>query len=206
MTQFKLKPDEPNIVKHRHKLAPYTKIQRKERRNEVYKLHFEHGMPATRIAELMKVDRNTINNDLKILYNKAITDHNPDMSFDDIINKQLLRLETQRDRLGLYLCNTNDINSKITIERLIADIDFKVIAVIDKINQNIVQHSNAVIEHVNKIAKNENLQTRYTSLFELYRISIDSRQDLDKLKEKVWGKQQEQKEEQKQEQQGENKK
>jgi len=39
-------------------------------------------------------------------------------------------------------------------------------------------------------------------LFELYRISIDSRQDLNKLKEKVWGKQQvqeQQEQEQKQE-------
>lgn len=181
---------ESNLVRPRHKHSPFTKIQRKERRDEVYKLHFEHGMPATRIAELMKVDRNTINNDLKILYNKAIRDHNSDMTFDDVIEKQLLRLETQRDRLGLYLCDTNDINSKITIERVITDIDFKVIGLMERMNQNIVQHSNAVIEHVNKIAKNENLQTRYTSLFELYRISIDSRQDLDKLKEKVSGKKQ----------------
>jgi hypothetical protein len=145
-------------------------------------------MPATRIAVLMKVDRNTINNDLKKLYNKAIRDYNSDKSFDDIIEKQLLRLETQRDRLGLYLCEVKDINNKITIERLITDIDFKVIGVIERLNQNIVQHYDAVIEHVNKIAKNEKLKTRYTSLFELYRISIDSRQDLDKLKEKVWGK------------------
>jgi hypothetical protein len=180
-----------NIVKHRQKKAPYTKIQRKERRDEVYRLHFDNGMPATRIAELMKVDRNTINNDLKILYNKAIRDYNSDLSFDDVIEKQLVRLETQRDRLSLYLCDTNDINGKLTIERLIADIDLKVIGVIEKLNQNIVQHYNTVIEHVNKIAEEEKLKTRFTSLFELYRISIDSRQDLDKLKEKVWDKQQE---------------
>jgi hypothetical protein len=159
-------------------------------------------MPATRIAVLMKVDRNTINNDLKILYKKAIRDYTSDMSFDDVIEKQLLRLETQRDRLGLYLCDTNDINSKITIERLITDIDFKVIGLMERLNQNIVQHYDAVIEHVNKIAENEKLKTRYTSLFELYRISVDSRQDLDKLKEKVWGKP---KQEQKQEQQNEQK-
>jgi hypothetical protein len=61
-------------------------------------------MPATRIAELIKVDRNSINNDLKILYREALNDYNPDnMSLDDILQKQLLRLETQRDRLGLYL-------------------------------------------------------------------------------------------------------
>ena len=140
----------------------------------------------------MKVDRNTISNDLKILYKKAMRDHNSDMTYDDVIEKQLLRLETQRDRLCLYLCDIKDINSKIAIERQIADIDFKVIGLMERMNQNIIQHSNAVIQDVNKIAKDENLKTRYTSLFELYRISIDSRQDLDKLKEKVWGKEQEQ--------------
>src|SRR5688500_1929293 len=159
-----------NIVKHRQKKAPYTKIQRKERRDEVYRLHFDNGMPATRIALLMKVDRNTINNDLKILYNKAIREYNSDKSYDDIIEKQLLRLEAQRDRLGLYLCDTNDINSKITIERMMTDIDFKLIGVMDRLNQNIVQHYDAVIEQVNKIAEREKLKARFTSLFELYRI------------------------------------
>jgi hypothetical protein len=177
----------PNLVKPRHKNSPYTRVQRNERRDEVYKLHFEYGMPAIRIAELMKVDRNTINNDLKIIYNKVARDYNSDKSYDDIIEKQLLRLETQRDRLGLYLCDAKDINGKITIERMITDIDFKLIGVIDRLNQNIVQHYDAVIEHVNKIAEREKLKARFTSLFELYRISIDTRQDLDKLREKVQG-------------------
>jgi hypothetical protein len=137
----------------------------------------------------MKVDRNTINNDIKTLYKKAISDYNSENSFDDLITKQLLRLETQRDRLGLYLSEVKDTNSKIPIERLIADTDFKVIGVLDKLNQNIVQHYDAVIEHVNRIAEQEKLKGRFTSLFELYRISIDTRQDLDKLREKVWGNQ-----------------
>jgi hypothetical protein len=71
------------------------------------------GSPPTRIAELMKVDRNTINNDLKIQYGKALNDFDlDDMSLDDILQKQLLRLETQRYRLGLYLCDTKEINNK----------------------------------------------------------------------------------------------
>ena len=65
---------------------------------------------------------------------------------------------------------------------------------IERINQNIVHNWDTVIEHINKIAEKENLKTRFTSLFELYRISIDSRQDLDKLKQKVRVNQQEQKE------------
>ena len=66
-------------------------------------------MPATRISELMKVDRNTINNDLKFLYRQALNDYNlDDMSLDDILEKQLVRLEAQCDRLGIYLSQVNE--------------------------------------------------------------------------------------------------
>ena len=46
------------------------------------------------------------------------------------------------------------------------------------------------------MAENEKLKTRYTNLFELRKISMDSRESPNKLKEKVWGKQQEQEQEQ----------
>jgi hypothetical protein len=77
---------------------------------------------------MMKVDRNTINNDLKILYREALNHYNPNnRSLDDILQKQLLRLETQRDRLSLCLSGVKDINNKIAVERLKAHIDFKLI-------------------------------------------------------------------------------
>src|SRR5437867_5088822 len=84
-----------NLVRHgqnhKGKFAPFTKSQRRKRRMEVYRLHFENGIPAMRIAQMMKVDRNTINNDLKILYNKALNDYNPDkLTLDDILQKQLV--------------------------------------------------------------------------------------------------------------------
>jgi hypothetical protein len=179
-----------NLVRHgqnhKGKFAPFTKSQRRKRRMEVYKLHFEHGVPATRIAELMKVDRNTINNDLKILYREALNDYNPDdMTLDDSLQKQLLRLETQRDRLGLYLCDAKDINNKIAIERLIADIDFKLIGAIEKVNHNASRFWDEIIKGVNKIAEIKKLDIRYTSLFELHKISIDSRKSLNKLREEA---------------------
>jgi len=179
-----------NLVKHRHnyrqKFAPYTRSQRRKRRIEVYRLHFEKGIPAIRIADMMNVDRNTINNDLKILYNRALNDYNPnEMTFDDILQKQLVRLETQRDRLGQYLYEAKDVNSRITIERLISDIDFRLIGVMERLNQNIVRFWDEVIKRINKAAVNENLKSRYTSPFELNRISIDSRKRLDELKEEV---------------------
>jgi hypothetical protein len=180
----------PNLVRHgqnhKQKFAPFTKSQRRKRRMEVYKLHFEHGVPATRIAELMKVDRNTINNDLKILYREALNDYNPDdISLDDILQKQLLRLETQRDRLGLYLCDAKDFSNKIAIERLIADIDFKLIGAIEKINHNEGRFWDEILKGVNKVAEIKKLDLRYTSLFELHKISIGSRKSLNKLREEV---------------------
>jgi hypothetical protein len=87
--------------------------------------------------------------------------------------------------LGLYLCDANDLNSRIAIERQISDIDFKLIGVIERIDQNVVRFWNEVIKQINKAAENEKLKTRYTSPFELNRISIDSRKSLDQLKEEV---------------------
>ena len=172
--------------KSRHKFAPYTKSQRRLRRTEVYKLHFEHGMPATRIAEIMRVDRNTINNDLKVLYQKALNDYNSDnMSLDEIVEKQLVRLETQRDRLGLYLYDEKDINSKIIIERLIADIDFKLLRAIEKVNHNSNRFFDEILKGVNKMAEINNINFRYTSLFELQKISMDSRKSLDEIEEQA---------------------
>jgi hypothetical protein len=171
----------------KHKFAPYTKSQRRLRRSEVYKLHFEHGMPATRIAEIMDVDRNTINNDLKALYQKAINDYNPEnMDLDEIVEKQLVRLETQRDRLGLYLCDVKDVNTKITIERLIADVDFKLLGTIEKVNHNSSRYWNNIIKEVNKMAEINNISLRYTSLFELKNISIDSRKSLDEIRDQAF--------------------
>jgi len=173
-----------NLVRHRHKFAPYTKAEREKRRLEVYKLHFENGMPATRIAQLMNVDRNTINKDLKFLYRQALNDYYLDeMSLDDILDKQLVRLEAQRDRLGLYLSDAKDVTNKVTIERLIADIDFRVLTAVEKISHNTGQFWDQIIRAANKIAENNNLRIRYTSLFELQKISIDSRKSLDEIRE-----------------------
>ena len=184
------KQSSSDLVKPRHnpkhKFAPYTKSERRLRRSEVYKLHFEYGIPATRIAGMMKVDRNTINNDLKVLYQKALSDYNADnMSLDEIVEKQIVRLETQRDRLGLYLCDVKDINSKISIERLISDVDFKLLGAIEKVNHNSSRFWDKIMKNVNKVAEVKELNMRYTSLFELHKISIDSRKSLDEIRDQA---------------------
>ena len=48
--------------------GPYTKDERTKRQNEVARLHFEYGYSAVKIAGMMRVNRNTINSDIKYLY------------------------------------------------------------------------------------------------------------------------------------------
>ena len=45
--------------------GPYTKREQEERRLEVYHLHFEEKLTAVAIADTLKVNRNTINEDIK---------------------------------------------------------------------------------------------------------------------------------------------
>jgi hypothetical protein len=87
--------------------------------------------------------------------------------------------------LALYLCDANEFSDKIAIERLIADIDFKMIGAIEKMSLNIRKFWDEIIKEINRIAEEKKLNTRYTSLFELQNISIDSRTSLNKLREEV---------------------
>jgi hypothetical protein len=42
----------------------YTKREQEERKLQVYHLHFEQNKPAVKIAELLNVNRNTVNDDI----------------------------------------------------------------------------------------------------------------------------------------------
>jgi hypothetical protein len=113
-----------NLVRHgqnrKHKFAPFTKSQRRKRRMEVYKLHFEHGVPAIRIAEMMKVDRNTINNDLQI---KAVYYHDIKQFIKDALEtykqkndwvQKSLRLQYIVEEVNAYKHFHDKMNEKLT--------------------------------------------------------------------------------------------
>lgn len=74
--------------------GPYPINQKQKRQNEVYKLHFEYGYSARKIAEMMMINRNTINGDLQYWYDagtysvtvSAFDDEdNSEFSFDVIV-------------------------------------------------------------------------------------------------------------------------
>lgn len=174
-----------HLAKPSH-FAPYTKAQRRKRRAEVYRLHFEQNVPATRIAEMMKVDRNTVKNDLKILYHEAMKDYDPDaLSLEGYLEKQLVRLEAQRDRLMTLYSSADSIKAKLAIESLIADIDFKLLQSVAKVQHGYYKFWDQVVEEVNKVAKEHGMNFGFTSIFEMKRVSVGLRKRMDKLVEDI---------------------
>ena len=101
------------------------------------------------------------------------------------IQKQLVRLETQRDRLGLYLSDAKDINNKIAIERLIADIDFKLLGAIEKVNHNDGRFWDEILKGVNEVAEIKITWIYDTPVSLSYsEISLDSRKSLNQTTRK----------------------
>jgi hypothetical protein len=80
---------------------------------------------------------------------------------------------------------TSDGDSEISIERLIADLDFKLLGAIEKVNHNSSRFWDKIMKNVNKVAEVKELNMRYTSLFELQKISIDSRKSLDEIRDQA---------------------
>ena len=105
--------------------GPYPKMDRDARRDEVYKLHFEFGYSAVRIAELLKFNRNTINEDINYWYSELSHDVNY-ADLQSMIMKTFERLELQRSRHYEYLLDKKDIFTKIPLGKSIFAIDCKI--------------------------------------------------------------------------------
>ena len=112
-----IKENKPNLCQSMpksHKPGPYTKSKKEIRRNEVFRLHFEYGYSARKIADLMKISRNTINGDIDFLYGNMVKNY-------DLINpktaiiKQLTKLEIQKTRLREFLDKTPNHSERMTI-------------------------------------------------------------------------------------------
>ena len=111
-------------VMEKKKGGPYTKKEKEERRDEVYKLHFERGLSAVRIASMLEVNRNTVNEDIKCLYVQAVEEL-PEFT-SSLLLKQIQRFEFQRSRLLDELEKQTEFKEKIAIEKLLFQVDEKI--------------------------------------------------------------------------------
>jgi len=141
------------LVETVKKGGPYTKKEQDERRKEVYRLHFELGYSAVKIADLMKINRNTINADISFLYSQLAEQWN-EYDTDSLIIKQVQRLELQRGRLYEELDKQEKSSDKIIIEKLLFQIDNRLTQIYSKILPHVVSKPSDDIEITDDDVKN----------------------------------------------------
>ena len=152
------------------KSGPYSKHDKVARRNEVYKLYFEYGYSGRRIAEMMKVNRNTIHGDIQFWYNQITQNFNaidPTLA----IVRQITKLEDQKTRLREYLDKTESVAEKIPIERLIFDIDSKIIHTRIRMSESDYQVHEKATKWLNEFMKKNLMKGRYLTIFDTISVS-----------------------------------
>ena len=102
--------------------GPYTKREQEERRLEVYHLHFEEKISAVEIADTLKVNRNTINEDIKFC-REQLSNEFGIKELANRMKKQIHRLEIQRTRFLDYLDEATTLQELLVVEKFIADVD-----------------------------------------------------------------------------------
>lgn len=112
--------------------GPYTKPEQDERRKKVYEMHFEKSQSALHIAEILGVNRNTINEDIRYWYSELACEFDK-LEIRDLMIKQHSRLEQQRERLATILEKQQDVSIILKIERMLYDVDRTITKMIEPI-------------------------------------------------------------------------
>ncbi len=111
--------------------GPYTKKEQEERKIQVYHLHFEENKSALEIAELLNVNRNTINDDIKY-WHQQFTKEFKAQDLTAKMTKQIQRMEIQRDRLFDDLEEVENFDEKIKLEKFVSDVDNRLVQLFSK--------------------------------------------------------------------------
>jgi len=129
--------------------GPYPKSEKMKRREEVYKLHFDYGYSARKIAEFLNINRGTINRDVMFWHAdiaKKWRHYDPEL----FGMKQIERLEMQRTRLRKQLDTTETFRERITIEKFIFDINNKIVNFQIRISESFNQTAMMAAEMINE--------------------------------------------------------
>ncbi len=126
--------------------GPYTKDERDKRQKEVYRLYFELRYPAVKIAEMLIVHRNTINEDIKYLTFQIGSKFGVE-NIGSFLVKEIESLDIQRRSLVEELEKQDDIEKKLRIRKLLFDMSQKIIGFVLKIAEKNIEINRFNITH-----------------------------------------------------------
>jgi len=160
--------------------GPYSKNERDFRRKEVYRFHFDYGYSARKIAELMKINRNTVNGDIDYWYSKIIKNNNVfNPEFAIIVTLQ--RLEIQRSRLREQLDKTGHFQEKLALERLMYEIDSKMSYTHSKLCESSQRITDLTTKYLNDWMKDNKKPERYMTMFDKISVSDKAFEKINKI-------------------------
>lgn len=160
--------------------GPYNKSDRIKRRNEVYRLHFEYGYSAAKIAQLMQVNRNTINGDIDYWYSQVVKKwYRIDPVYS--IVKQIESLEVQKSRAREELDKITNPHEKIVFERLIFDIDSKIMQIHIKLHESSAKVHELATTWLNNWMKKNKKAERYMTWFDVIKVSRKAQDRINKI-------------------------
>ena len=160
--------------------GPYPVHAKKLRRDEVFRLHFDYGYSARKIAGMIKINRNTINSDITYWYSQLQRDDER-VSVEDWINKMIYRLETKRTRLMEKLDKATSLEDFLVLEKMLFEIDNKIIQIV--IN---IQHTNQSIfdrttNMFNNWLEEHGYKERYVLWGQALRVTSGTRENIKRL-------------------------
>jgi len=148
------------MVKHGIKSkAQDTKLERKSRRHEVARLHFDLGYSGLDIAHLMKRDKKTIYKDIECIYDDLAKEHK-EMNLDNFLIKHITRLEKQRGQIVELKNKQSDFDKIMSAQKLILEIESKLSNItlrtrdiIDDNTKDMIKMFNHAVDEYNKDEK-----------------------------------------------------
>ena len=168
------------IKKPIKKGGPYTRIDKDKRRDEVYRLHFEYCYSARKIAELMKVNRNTINGDVDYWYShifKRVNISNPESKIVTTLEGMQIQLARLREQLD----KAKSISERISIERLMYDINSKILYTYQKLASSIITTHDIATQWYNDKMKKDNDSRRNLSFFDTISVSTKAQERINRI-------------------------
>jgi hypothetical protein len=159
----------------------YSKEQRDKRQKEVYRLHFEYGYSARKISEMMKINRNTINGDIDYWFDRILKNWNRPMNPEISVVLNIQRLDIQRTRLRELLDKAKTIQEKMSIERLIYEIDCKISHMYIRVAESmkrVLEHSS---ESLNRYMKENKNKERFLTFSDRMSVSDKTFEKINRL-------------------------
>ena len=124
--------------------GPYSKQQQQERRKKVNELYFEKNLSALKIAEMLGVNRNTINEDIKLAYLQT-SESFPDDSILIFLHS-IKKMESQRLDIQRQLESESDFSKKIILQKFL----FQINNSLTKFYQKMTFHNYDVVHRFRK--------------------------------------------------------